>query len=233
MKRPIRAEHALALGYLGGVAGTLWDWREHYTGASNQAPHVLIDVSGLLIVAVLGLSGWRRYSAGARTAIYYLLVLVVLIALGPFVLMMAAPHSAFMAGFMRFVMTRGAVLLQGPFVVLAGWAAWYWLGLERITPARVAAAGGVVLVAVASVLDLYSHQTHPLEMGASTNMMTLPPHQLILAGFVIGVIGSIAALAPRPRLGTVRATVRNLEGRDGGDQPNRTLDSPEFPRDTP
>ena len=53
-----------------------------------------------------------------------------------------------------------------------------------------AAAAGVVVVAVASVWDLYGHQTHPAEMGASMNMMALPPHQLILAGFVLGFIGT-------------------------------------------
>jgi len=59
--------------------------------------------------------------------------------------------------------------------------------------------GGVVGVAVASVWDLYWHQTHPLEMGASMNMMSLPPHQLILAGFTVGLIGSLALLVRRPQ----------------------------------
>ena len=30
--------------------------------------------------------------------------------------------------------------------------------------------------------------------------MTLPPHQLILPGFVLGLVGSAAALATRSRL---------------------------------
>jgi len=194
VKLSVRAEHGLLLGYLGGVAGTLWDWREHYVGVSNQAPHALIDASALAIVAVLGLWGWRRYSSGARTAIYYLLVVVALIAFLPFVLMLTAPHSTFMAAFMRFAMTRGSLILEGPFVVLAAWAAWYWLKLQGATVARIATAGGVVVVAAASIWDLYWHQTHPLEMGTSMNMMTLPPHQLILAGFLLGLIGSASAL---------------------------------------
>ena len=53
MKVPLRAEHALLLGYLAGVVGTVWDWHEHYIGISNQAPHALIDIGGLLVVAVL------------------------------------------------------------------------------------------------------------------------------------------------------------------------------------
>ncbi len=66
--------------------------------------------------------------------------------------------------------------------------------------ARIAAAIGVVVVAVGGVWDLYWHQTHPLEMGASMNMMTLPPHQLILGGFVLGLIGSAVAVARPSRL---------------------------------
>ena len=204
LRLSLRAEHLLVVGYVGGVAGTLWDWREHYMGVSNQAPHALIDLSGLLIVGILGFSGWNRYSAAARTAIYYLLALVAVIAFAPFVLMMTAPHSTLMAVFMRFAMTRGALILQGPFIVLAGWAAWYWLGLARLTPARIAAAGGVVVVAAAAVWDLYWHQGHPLEMGRSMNMMTLPPHQLIQAGFLVGLIGSL----------TATATAEGLSGRE-------------------
>ena len=39
---------------------------------------------------------------------------------------------------------------------------------------RRAIASGVVVVAVASVWNLYWHQTHPLEMRASMNMMAVP-----------------------------------------------------------
>ena len=82
-------------------------------------------------------------------------------------------------------------------VVLAGFAGWRWLRLAPVTTWRVAAAMGVVVVAVASVWDLYWHQTHPLETGASMNIMMLPPHQLILAGFVLGLVGSsIGAVLP-------------------------------------
>jgi len=195
----LRPEYGLVAGYVGGVAGTLWDWHEHYLGLTNQSPHVLIDLSGLLLVAVLGFAGWRRLNRATRATVYYLLVLVGLLVLAPFLLMMTAPHSAAMAVFMRFAMTRGSLILLGPFVVLAAWAAWHWLELERVTPSRIAAAGGVVGVAVASVWDLYWHQTHPLEMGASMNMMSLPPHQLILAGFTVGLIGSLALLVRRPQ----------------------------------
>jgi len=182
--------HLLMAAYLLGVAGTLWDWHEHYLGISNQVPHLVIDVGGLLAIGVLAFSDWTRISQRTFVALYALLVMVVLIALGPFVLMMVAPHSQFMAFFMSSVMTRGALIVELPIVLLAAWAAWHWLKLAAVNAWRICAAFGVVVIAVASVWDLYWHQTHPLEMGASMNMMALPPHQLILAGFVLGLIGS-------------------------------------------
>ena len=186
--------HALLAAYLMGVAGTLWDWREHFLGVSSQAPHIVIDLGGLLAIGVLAFTGWAKISRAEIAGFYVLLALVALITLGPFVLMMSAPHSGLMATFMRFGMTRSAIGLYLPIVLLAGWAAWHWLSLAPITAWRMAAALGVVVVAIASVWDLIWHQTHPLEMGVSMNMMAVPPHQLILAGFVVGAIGSLAGI---------------------------------------
>jgi len=200
MRPALRAEHGLLIGYLGGVAGTTWDWHEHYVGVSNQAPHLPIDLSALLVVGVLGFSHWNRYSRTARITIYYLLVAIALIALAPYALMLTTPHSQLMANLMSWEMTRGALLLEGPFVGLAAWVAWRWAELSRVTVLRVVAAGGVVVVAAASVWDLYWHQTHPMELGASMNMMTLPPHQLILAGFIAGLIASAGVLVAKSRL---------------------------------
>jgi hypothetical protein len=195
----------LALAYLMGVAGTLWDWHEHFVGVNSMAPHVVIDVGGLLAVGVLGFSGGKKIGRTVLIGLSVLVVLVGAITVGPFVLMMTAPHSQLMAVFMSWAMTRGALSLELPAVLLASWAAWRWLRLAPASAWRIAAALGVVVVAVASVWDLYWHQTHPLEMGASMNMMALPPHQFILAGFVIGVIGSgvgiiLSARASRPTI---------------------------------
>ena len=184
----------LLLAYLLGVAGTLWDWREHYLGFSMQTPHLVIDAGGLLAVGVLAFTDWDRISGRTLAVFYVLLVLAMLIVVGPFLFMMVAPHSQLMASFMRAVMNRSALGLYLPIVLLAAWAAWHWLRLGTPNAWRVAAAAGVVIVALASVWDLYWHQTHPLEMGVSMNMMTLPPHQLILAGFLIGVAGSLAGV---------------------------------------
>jgi hypothetical protein len=198
--------HALLAAYLLGVAGTLWDWREHFLGVSSQAPHVVIDAGGLLAIGVLAFTGWAKISRAEITGFYVLLALVALITLSPFVLMMSAPHSRLMAVFMQFGMTRSALGLYLPIVLLAGWAAWHWLGLAPVGAWRLAAALGVVVVAIASIWDLYWHQTHPLEMGASMNMMALPPHQLILAGFLLGAIGALAGVLLSGRQSHSRAS---------------------------
>ena len=73
-------------------------------------------------------------------------------------------------------------------MLLAGWSAWRWLPLTKVNWWRVAAAFGIAVVAMATVWDLYWHQTHPMEIRAS--MAALPPHQAILAGFLIGLVGA-------------------------------------------
>ena len=178
----------LALAYALGVAGTLWDWREHLLGPGTQPPHLLIDLGGLLVLAVLAFSGRMDFRSRSFTALYILLVLVVLISLGPFVLMMAAPRSSLMASLMSSMMSSRALLAYVPLVLLASWSAWHWLSQTRVNWWRLAAALGIVVVAVATVWDLYWHQTHPMEVGAS--MAVLPPHQAILAGFLIGLAGA-------------------------------------------
>jgi hypothetical protein len=188
----LSSTYALLAAYLLGVAGTLWDWREHYLGLSVQAPHLVIDAGGLLAIGILAFTDWDQIRGRTLVVFYVLLALVMLILLGPFALMIAAPHSSLMASFMRAGMTRSALSLYLPIVLLASWAAWRWLRLAPISAWRIAAALGVVVVAVASIWDLYWHQTHPLEMGASMNMLAVPPHQLILAGFVLGAIGALA-----------------------------------------
>ena len=186
----------LALAYALGVAGTLWDWREHLLGPGTQPPHLLIDLGGLLVLAVLAFSGRMDFRSRSFTALYILLVLVVLIALGPFVLMMGAPRSSLMASLMSSMMSSRALLAYAPLVLLASWSAWHWLSQTRVNWWRLAAALGIVVVAVATVWDLYWHQTHPMEVGAS--MAVLPPHQAILAGFLIGLAsagyGAVAEL---------------------------------------
>lgn len=151
---------------------------------------------------MLAFSGKTDFRSRSFAALYVLLVVVALVALGPFVLMMAAPRSALMAGLMRSMMSSGALLAYLPLVLLAAWAAWRWLSLARFNPWRLAAGFGIVLVAVATVWDLYWHQTHPMEVRAS--MAALPPHQAIFAAFLVGLLGAayglIADLRHRSRL---------------------------------
>jgi len=186
--REPKAIDLLAFGYALGVAGTVWDWREHLLGPGTQPPHLVIDLGGLLVISTLAFSG--RIDLRSRTfiALYVLLVLVVLVAIGPFVLMMAAPRSDLMASLMHSMMSSGALLVYLPLVLLAGWSAWRWLSQEPLNWWRLAAAFGIVVVALATVWDLYWHQTHPMELRSS--MAGLPPHQAILAGFLIGLVGA-------------------------------------------
>jgi len=178
----------LTLAYALGVSGTIWDWREHSIGAGTQPPHFVINLGGLVVLAVLAFSGKIDLRSRSFAALYVLLVLVALIAFGPFVLMMAAPRSALMAGLMQSMMSSRALLAYLPLVLLAAWSVWRWLSQATINWWRLAAALGIVVVAVATVWDLYWHQTHPMELRAS--MAALPPHQAILAGFLIGLIGA-------------------------------------------
>ncbi len=178
----------LAFAYALGVAGTLWDWREHLLGPGTQPPHLVIDLGGLLVISTLAFSGKIDLRSRTFVALYVLLVLVVLVAIGPFVLMMAAPKSALMASLMRSMMSNGALLVYVPLVLLASWSGWRWLSQDRLNWWRLAAAFGIVVVAIATVWDLYWHQTHPMELRSS--MAGLPPHQAILAGFLIGVVGA-------------------------------------------
>ena len=86
-------------------------------------------------------------------ALYVLLVLVALIAVGPFVLMMASPRSALMTALMRSMMSSGALLAYVPLVLLANWAGGRWLLLAPFRIWRLAVMGGIVVVAVATVWD--------------------------------------------------------------------------------
>src|SRR5229473_6633683 len=186
--REPKAIEVLAFAYALGIAGTLSDWREHLIGSGTQPAHLVIDLGGLLVISVLAFSGKIDLRSPTFIALYVLLVLVVLIAFGPFVLMMAAPRSALMASLMHSMMSSGALLVYLPLVLLASWSAWRWLSQNPLNWWRLAAAFGIVVVAVATVWDLYWHQTHPMELRAS--MAVLPPHQAILAGFLIGLAGA-------------------------------------------
>lgn len=198
-QRDLSPIQLLAIGYAVGVAGTLWDWREHVLGPGTQPPHILIDLGGLFVLGVLAFSGKIDYRSRSFTVLYGLLVLVALIAFGPFVLMMVAPRSPLMATLMQSMMSRGALIVYVPLLLLAAWGAWRWLSLGGLNWWRMAAALGIVVVAGATIWDLYWHQTHPMEIRAS--MAALPPHQAILAGFLIGLVGAVyGSVTARQRL---------------------------------
>lgn len=188
----------LALAYALGVTGTLWDWHDHLIGPGTQPPHLLIDLSGLVVLGILAFSGKMELRSRSFVALYVLLLLVALIAVGPFVLMMAAPRSVLMTALMRSMMSSGALLVYIPLVLLAGWAGGRWLLPAPFRIWRLAVVGGIVAVAMATVWDLSWHQTHPMEVRAS--MAGLPPHQAILGGFVIGLVGAVYGITAQRNL---------------------------------
>lgn len=185
-----------------GVAGALWDWREHLIGGGIQPPHFLQDAGGILALAVLAFAGQSRFRQRSLVA-GVLLSAVALIIFGPFALMMFFPRTAFTHAFMSVIMTGAGLGLLLPLLVLAGWAAWRWLRTGPILAWRIAAAAGLVVVAVGTVVDLYWHQNNPMTAEMRMNMLVLPGHQIILGGFLIGLLGSAPGLLrPADRAGT-------------------------------
>jgi hypothetical protein len=189
-----RAVRLLAIAYAMGVAGALWDWREHLIGGGIQPPHFLQDAGGVLALAVLAFVGHARFRARSYVVVSVLFFAVLLVFFGPFALMMFFPRTPFTAAYMRLMMTGAGLGLMVPLLVLAGWAAWRWLRIGPIVAWRIAGAGGLVLVAVGAVIDLYWHENNPMTAEMRMNMLVLPGHQIILGGFLIGLLGSAAGL---------------------------------------
>jgi len=194
----IGAIELLAAGYALGMAGTLWDWWEHFVGPGIQSPHLVIDLGGLLVVGVLAFSGQIDYRSRAFTVLYLLVVLVALIALGPTTLRAVAPTSTLTAALNQ-ALSPAAVVPYLPLVLLASWSAGRWLSLDKATWWRMTASLGILVVAAGMLWDVYWHQTHAAEIRAS--MASLPPHQVMAAGFLIGLVGAAygAALQVKPR----------------------------------
>src|SRR5437870_13685869 len=114
----IGAIELLAAGYALGMAGTLWDWWEHFVGPGIQSPHLVIDLGGLLVVGVLGFSGQIDYRSRASTVLYLLVVLVALIALGPTTLRAVAPTST-VSGARNQALSAAALVACCPSVLVA------------------------------------------------------------------------------------------------------------------
>ncbi len=94
-------------------------------------------------------------------------------------------------------MTTGGLVALAPLCVLAVYAAWGWLRATGPEPWRLIAVSGIVLVALGTVLDLQWHQQHPMASDMSMKMLELPGHQIILGGFVIGLVGALARIFGR------------------------------------
>lgn len=186
-RRELSSVELLGVGYGVGVVGTLWDWREHLLGPGSQPPHVLIDIGALLVLGVLAFSGRVDLRSRSFMALYGLLIIVILITLGPVILRAMAPSSAVTVALNETV-SRGGLALFVPLLLLACWSALRWLALDKSSWWRVTASVGLVIVSAGVVWDVYWHLNHPPEIHAS--MASLPPHQAIFAGFLIGLVGA-------------------------------------------
>ncbi len=75
--------YLLALGSGFGVVGSLWNWWQHIRGVVLQPPPFLIDIDGLLVIAVLTFADRRGQGRGAFVAGYLLFALVAIITSAP------------------------------------------------------------------------------------------------------------------------------------------------------
>jgi hypothetical protein len=152
--------------------------------------------------------GSRANEAARRTSFrspslisYVLLTMVALVVPGPMVLMglygRSTAAATLMQAYMGSLRTTGGILFALPLLVLALWAAWLWLRAGAFEEWRVAVAGGLAVLAVGVLVDVYWHQTHPMvtDTGAYMNTLTLPGHQLQLLGFTIGCVGTVLGIS--------------------------------------
>ena len=179
-----------------GMVGWIWDWQGHLNGVTLQAAHIIMDIGALVIVLALVVAARRTSLRSAFLISYLLLIMAALVVLGPMVLMGLYSRStvaaALMQGYMGSLRTTGGIPSALPLLALALWAVWLWLRTGTFQGWRVAVAGGLAVLAVGVLVDVYWPQTHPMvtDTGAYMNTLTLPGHQLQLLGFVIGCVGS-------------------------------------------
>jgi hypothetical protein len=184
-----------------GVVGWIWDWQGHLNGVTLQAAHIAIDLGALAIVLALVVAARRTSFRSASLISYVLLTMVALVVLGPMVLMglysRSTAAATLMQAYMGSLRTTGGILFALPLLVLALWAAWLWLRAGAFEGWRVAVAGGLAVLAVGVLVDVYWHQTHPMvtDTGAYMNTLTLPGHQLQLLGFTIGCVGAVLGIS--------------------------------------
>lgn len=184
-----------------GVVGWIWDWQGHLNGVTLQGAHIAMDLGTLAIVLALIVAARRTHFRSAFLVSYVLLIMVVLVLLGPMVLMglyrRSAAAATLMQAYMGSLRTTGGIPFALPLLALALWAAWLWLCAGGFEIWRVAVAGGLAVLAVGVVVDVYWHQTHPMvsDTGAYMNTLTLPGHQLQFLGFAIGCVGAVLGIS--------------------------------------
>ncbi len=184
---------ALAVGYTIGLIGYLWDWQQHLAGLDDDTPHLAMYVAGLLVLGVLvGLTPlWPRRSGYLAT--YVWLLAGVSIYAGSLLWLegLMTQH----VGMTDPRMLQGQLgLLVGVLLLLALLTRMLWV-LVRSNAGRwvITVAAGIIIVLGGFIFDFVWHQMNlggEEGMGERVNMLALPPHQLILAGWLVGLIAA-------------------------------------------
>lgn len=166
-RRPLVLVGTLLVANLLGMVGWIWDWQGHLNGVTIQGAHVAMDLGALSIVLALVLAARRT------------------------------PFSSLMQSYMGSLRTTGGIPFALPLLALALWAAWLWLRAGEFEGWRLAVAGGLTILAVGVIVDVFWHQTHPMvtDAGPYMNTLTLPGHQLQFLGFVIGGLGALIGVS--------------------------------------
>lgn len=200
VRQPLVLAGTLLMALL-GVVGWIWDWQGHLNGVTLQAAHIAMDFGALAIILALIVAARRTPFRSAFLVSYVLLIMVVLVVLGPMVPMglyrRSAAAATLMQTYMGSLRTTGGIPFALPLLALALWAAWLWLRARAFEVWRVMVAGGLAVLAVGVLIDVYWHQTHPMvtDAGAYMNTLTLPGHQLQLLGFAVGCVGAVLGIS--------------------------------------
>ncbi|HEY7416433.1 MAG TPA: hypothetical protein VH593_14665 [Ktedonobacteraceae bacterium] len=174
--RPNVAFAVLALGYVLGMLGWMWDWQGHLRGIEFIPAHLLMILSAILTLIVI--IRWAPPWSRSRS---YLLSYVWLIVGVGFVFgsILFAQPAVFPIG--------GVILLVLPLYV-----AWTQMRDRHLKLWNIFATEGVAVVLVGYIVDSFWHMLHA--NARDFNIMLLPGHQIELLGWVVGLLGAAIML---------------------------------------
>lgn len=155
---PPPAATLLVLAYGSGLVGALWEWRAMLSEEGTRWAQPLAAGGVVLALIVMLVAGRSRRGALGFLVLGALATLGALAVLMPAAMVLIPAHSTVngvMMGWMATWMMRPIGLLFFlPLVLVALWAAWRWLRSGPALPWRIAAAAGIVVVAVGAEVSL-------------------------------------------------------------------------------